>query len=507
MVVRGDALNSCRPTVSKTVPEGPDGKKMILRARILAACGLSLVTVAATAADLLQVYQLALQNDPQIREADANRLASRESKPQALAALLPQFNASGSYSRVNRETSSVSLTNSDPGDDTSPLVPVTTGRKTDVDSRDYSLNLTQTLFRWDQWSALKRADEQVAQAEADYQAAQQDLISRTAQRYFDVLAAQDTVDAAQATLEAFSRQLEQADKRFEVGLIAITDVQEARAAHDQAAASVIQSKRSLATARELLRELTGEPVTTLATPIDDLPLMTPQPENEDQWVATALEQNLRVTSARLATDIAKQDVRVARSDHFPTIDLVASRSNENDDGTQVGRNAAGLRTAASPADQIIDNDSIGIQVTVPIYSGGATASAVRQRVYLHRAARERLERTHRETERATRDAYLGVISEISRVKALKQALESSRTAIQATEAGFEVGTRTTVDVLDSRRQLFEAQTNYSRSRYDYIINVLNLQLASGTLNKGDLEEINSYLKEREITKSVGSDAR
>ncbi len=153
----------------------------------------------------------------------------------------------------------------------------------------------------------------------------------------------------------------------------------------------------------------------------------------------------------------------------------------------------------APADQTQTTDSIGVQVTIPIYSGGATSSRVRQQVYLHRAARERLERANRETERSARDAYLGVLSEISRVQALRQALESSRTALQATEAGFEVGTRTTVDVLDARRRLFDAQTNYSRSRYDYILNVLQLQFATGTLDRADLEEINSFLRERAIT--------
>ena len=289
-----------------------------------------------------------------------------------------------------------------------------------------------------------------------------------------------------------------------MGLIAITDVQEARAAHDQAAAAVIAAKRALATSLELLRELTGEPFSSLSTPIEDMPLKSPDPENEEQWVAAALDQNLRVISARLATDIAKQDVRVARSGHFPTIDLVAGRSGTELAGEQTITNPAfgaepETRTT-SPADRDLTDDSISVQVTVPIYSGGGTSSRVRQRVYLHRAARERLERANRETERAARDAYLGVLSEISRVKALKQALESSKTALQATEAGFEVGTRTTVDVLDARRQLFEAQTNYSRSRYDYILNVLNLQLATGTLGEGDLQEINSYLTERVITR-------
>ncbi len=473
---------------------------MTLRVRILAACGFSLFAGALQAADLLTVYERALQNDPQIREADANRLASRESKPQALAALLPQFSANGSYSQVDQEDARTTLINSDPGDPDSPLVPRSITSDADLDATEYDLTLTQTLFRWDQWAALRRADAQVAQAEADYQAAQQDLILRTSQRYFDVLAAQDTVDAAQATLEAFSRQLEQADKRFEVGLIAITDVQEARAAHDQAAAAVIQAKRALATAQELLRELTGESFDTLAGPIDDLPLEAPSPADEEQWVTSALDQNLRVISARLATDIAKRDVSVARAGHLPSIDIVASRQDQDFEGTQVGRNAVGEVTPRSPADQTQTTDSIGIQVTVPIYSGGATSSRVRQRVYLHRAARERLERTNRETERAARDAYLGVLSEMSRVRASKQALESSRTALQATEAGFEVGTRTTVDVLQSRRQLFDAQTTYSRSRYDYILNVLQLQLATGTLDRADLEKINAFLKERAITR-------
>ncbi|HLS81897.1 MAG TPA: TolC family outer membrane protein [Steroidobacter sp.] len=471
---------------------------MTLRAHILAACGLSLLAAAAQGADLLSVYQRALQNDPLIREADANRLANREARPQALAVLLPQLEASGSYSQVDRELTSTQLTPSNPADPASQLVAREIGSDSDFDSRQWSISLRQTLFRWEQWSALRRANAQVAQAEVDYRAAQQELIQRTAQRYFDVLAAQDTVDAAEASLEAFERQLEQADKRFEVGLVAITDVQEARAARDQAAATVIRAKRALATAQELLRELTGEPFDSLASPVDDMPLEIPQPASEEDWVDAALEQNLRVISARLATDIAKEDVRVARGGHFPAIDLVASRVDTDADGDQISRTVAGV--TRSPADQTQVNDSIGVQVTIPIYSGGAVSSRVRQRVYLHRAARERLERTQRETERAARDAYLGVLSEISRVRALRQALESSRTALEATEAGFEVGTRTTVDVLDARRLLFDAQTNYARSRYDYLLNVLQLQLAAGTLSREDLSNINSFLRERPISR-------
>jgi outer membrane protein len=293
-------------------------------------------------------------------------------------------------------------------------------------------------------------------------------------------------------MEAFSRQLEQADKRFEVGLIAITDVQEARAARDQATAAVIAAKRTLATRREFLRELTGETFGDLAAPGEDMPLRTPQPENEEEWVKSALEQNMRLISARLQTDIAKDDVRVARSGHFPTLDIVARHSySEDTDGEE--RVIQGAISRPSIPDSENESDVIGLEFNVPIFSGGSTQSQVRQRVYLHRAARERSERTARETEREVRDAYLGVLSEISRVQALRQAVASSQTALQATEAGFEVGTRTTVDVLESRRNLFDAQTSYSRSRYDYIINLLRLRVATGNLSEADLQEANRWL--------------
>jgi outer membrane protein len=442
--------------------------------------------------DLLQVYQRALQNDPVIREAEANRLATLENKPQARAGLLPQLVVTGTYNRLDTERTGSSLQRTDPNQENSDLVAVPTTTNADgVTSKQYQIRLTQALFRWDRWVGLKQADKRVAQAEIDFKAAQQDLLARTAQRYFDVLAAQDTLEAAQATLEAFSRQLEQAEKRFEVGLIAITDVQEARAARDRANAAVIAAKRSLATSREYLRELTGETYGNLAKPGDDMPLRTPLPENEDDWVKAALDQNLRLLSARLQTEIAKTEVRVAQSGHLPTLDLVATKSRSEDEGDAFTRG----KLYYGLADTENDQEVIGIQLNFPIFSGGSTQSQVRQRVYLHRAARERSERTARETEREARDAYLGVLSEMSRVQALKQAVASSQTALQATEAGFEVGTRTTVDVLEARRNLFDAQTNYARSRYDYIINLLRLKIATGNLSETDLQEVNGWLTE------------
>lgn len=447
---------------------------------------------AALPADLVEVYQRALQNDPQLREAEATRLASLEAKPQAISALLPQLSATGSWSRDKQSGEQNQVQQiTDPASPTgfSELRFNSDGTSI-THSRNYGLQLRQSIFSWTNWVALKRADSQVAQAEADYQSARQDLVTRVAQRYFDVLAAQDDLDAQQAASSAIQHQLEQAEQRYNVGLIAITDVKEARAAHDSAVADVIAAKRALASAQEALREITGDSFTNLARPVESMALTLPEPANEDRWVQKALEQNLSLISSRLAADIARQDINTARGGHAPTIDFVASGGKSISDGDMTYSLGG---TGGSTMDQ--NYRTIGVQITFPLYAGGGTNSRVREAVYRHRASRERLERVARETERNTRDAYLGVLSEISRVKALKQALESNLTALQATEAGYEAGTRTAVDVLQSRRLLIQAQTNYARSRYDYILNVLKLQSEAGILTRQSLDSINGLLKE------------
>lgn len=423
---------------------------------------------AAQAEDLISVYQRALGSDPQIREADANRLAAREAKPQAFANVLPSITGFGQYANVDRSGTTLVGQNN-------------VNSSTDTRDKTYALTLRQNLFSWSNWVGLHRADIQVAQAEADYQAAQQDLVTRVAQRYFDVLAAQDTVDAQSAALQAISRQLEQAEKRFEVGLIAITDVQEAKAARDNATAGVIAAKRALASAEELLREVVGEKPENLARPGDSLPLKAPEPADEAKWVETSMNQNLALTSSRLAADIARDNVRASFGSHLPNLDVVAQRGKFNSTGTP------NVNTDSTTT-------QYQLQLNVPILAGGGTQSRVRQSEYQWQAAKERLIRVSRQTERAARDAYLGVISEISRVNALRQALESSQTALKATEAGYEVGTRTAVDVLDARKNLVQAQTNYSRSRYDYILNVIALHSAAGDLGRRNLEEINGWLE-------------
>jgi outer membrane protein len=305
-----------------------------------------------------------------------------------------------------------------------------------------------------------------------------------------VLAARDTLEAGEAAKEAIGRQLEQAEKRFEVGLIAITDVQEARAANDQANAVVIAAKRTLANERERLRELTGEMFDTLTRPGDDMPLVSPDPASDDDWVKGALDQNLALQSARLGAEIARENISIARGGHLPNVDVVAQRS-----GLDYNQDRSIGSGVKSNADQSNDDKYVGLQVTFPIYSGGGTSSRVREAVYRQRAARERLERTARSTERQTRDAYLGVLSGIARVQSLKQAVESNQTALQATEAGYEVGTRTAVDVLQARQRLFQTQSDYARARYDYVLSVLALEQAAGTLDESRLLRVNGWLKD------------
>lgn len=452
-----------------------------------------LLAQAAHADSLLQIYEKALQSDPQVREAEANRLAVIEGKPIARGALLPQV--SGQMTLANNAANGTTSTFF------GGLQSTRVVDSRDNDAKNWVLQLRQSIFRWDQWVTLSQAGKQATQADANYQAAQQDLIVRVATTYFLVLAAEDTLASQQAAKESISRQLEQAQKRFEVGLIAITDVQEAQAAYDQAVTDEILAKRTLANSWEALRTIIDEIPPTLAKPAADIPLTSPDPDDVEAWVKTALQQNRSVIASQIGTRIAKDNVSLAQTGHYPTVDLVLSRSNTNNDGFSRSCNTSTNPDGSCPGSILrtptgtdLESDSISLQMSLPIFSGGQTSARVQQAVYRHRASREQLERTQRDTEQQTRDAYLGVISDISRVAALKQALESSRTALKASEAGYEVGTRTAVDVLDARRKTYVAEAQYLRSRYDYLINGLRLKQAAGTLAVDDLAQVDTLLK-------------
>ena len=442
------------------------------------------------AASLLDVYEQALVNDPRIKEAFANKEAIIEAKPQARSFILPQLSGSASFSDNDSDGQSTfqqKIINPFNGEEV--VITNNTDFLQESETLQWDVTLRQAIFDYGSWMNLRKANKTVAQAEIDYLAAEQDLIIRVANAYFNVLAAEDTLEAEQAARQAIEKQLDQAQKRFDVGLIAITDVQEAQAAYDQSIANEITSKRNLATAKESLRAITDSYPGQLNKPDNNLPLIMPNPQSESDWVETSLEQNLSYLSAQVGVEIAKSEIKVQRSGHLPTIGIQASK---RDIDTDSFRSDSG--SEFTPADNENINEGVGVQLNLPLYSGGQVTSRVRQAVARHRASKEKLERVARETTRIARDSYLGVISGIATVKALQQSVISSATALQATEAGYEVGTRTTVDVLDARRRLYSSQKNLAISKYDYLKNILQLKQAAGTLTQSDLEQINNWLK-------------
>lgn len=432
---------------------------------ILAAC---LVSAPVPAADLLSSFALAERNDPEYRSTLASRDATRELRPQARANLwLPVVQLSAETIQ-NWQTIESTLQFGGTGS-SSP----------EFNSRQYQLNVRQPVYHYDRWVALKQADLAISQADTEVGAALQALIIRVAERYFDVLAAEDNLEFAAAEKNALQRQLDQARQRFEVGLIAITDVQEAQAGYDLAVALEIQAINALDNAREALREVTGQYQEDVARLGTDMPLIQPDPADIDEWTQTALNQNLSLQAARQAADRAMEEIRLQYSGHLPSLDLVGG----------YGSSITGGRFG----DTEIDAGSIGLQMTLPIYEGGRVSSRTRQAEHLHRESLERLEQARRSAQRQSRDAYLGVISGISQVQALNQAVVSNQSALEATEAGFEVGTRTAVDVVTSQQALSRAQRDFARARYDYVLNLLRLKQAAGTLAPEDVALVNDWL--------------
>ena len=456
----------------------------------------------ASAENLLDVYRLAVMYDPVLREAEANYLARRQAMPLARSVILPSVSLSYGSSMAfqqdpNRPTNFAS----------GQPDPNIRSTEFERDSANWTIRLNQPVFDWGGYVGLRQAGKRVAQAETDLALARQDLLVRVATSYFQVLAAEDTLVSETTAREAIGQQLEQAQRRFEVGLIAVTGVQEAQAGYDQAIAAEIGAQQVLATAREFLREIIGESVMELAAPMAEIPLMRPDPDNAETWVQTALDQNLALISSRIASDIALDDVAIQRSVRLPTLSFSGNLGQSGSSTTRINNLVAnppclnqplfGCPPEETGSESEAQSYSLSLSFSIPIYSGGVNGARIRQAVYQHRAALEALERVARATERETRDAYLSVISEIARVRALRQAVQSSSTALQATEASFTVGDRTTVDVLVSQNTLRRAQTSYARSRYDYILNILRLKQAAGSLTIEDLEEVSDWLEGQE----------
>lgn len=433
-----------------------------------------LVAPAVCAVDLVGVHDAAVNNDPQLRAAEYRRDASGENTKQAWANFLPSISGSATFVEGDSETN-VQIPGFIPTD-------------VDTETESYSLRLSQTIYNHANYGQLDQARALVSQADADYAIAYQDFLLRVANRYFSVLTAIDGLTFAEAEEKALQRQFEQAEQRFEVGLTAITDVHEARAGYDIARARVIVARNTLDDAHEGLRELAGRYFEKLEPLKEDLPLVMPTPASSAKWVELALANSPTLLSRQKAADIAEANIKLQKSGHYPTLDLVASISEFNNNKFNVRddfQNVIGTTTLEN------DTTQISLQLNVPIYSGGLITSRSRQAGRQFDAALQDLEAQRRATVRQTQNAFRAVTAGIQQVEAFKQALVSASSALEATEAGFEVGTRTIVDVLLAEQRYFQAQRDYSSSRHTYILDHLRLRNAAGVLQKAHLETVDT----------------
>lgn len=442
--------------------------------RILIVAATLALTSQASAVDLLGVYELASTNDPQIQAAERRLEASTYQEAIARAGLLPQISASLNRNFGNAQPTLQDLDLPD----------------NDIDSESYGISLRQSIYDDANYGRLTRARSSIAQADADFDSAWQDFLLRTAQRYFDMLTAIDGLRFAQAEEKALQRQFEQAEQRFEVGLSAVTDFLEARAAWDAARARVIVAENALENARELLRELTGTVFDDFRPLADELPLSPPDPATAAAWVERALANRPELEAARRAVDVVDADLRIARAGHLPTLDLVGSY-NRNINNEFVLRDD--LQNEIGTVAFQNDSWQVGLQLNIPIFSGFSVQSQTRQTRVNREAASFELDSAQRAAVRETENAYRAVIAGIRQVEALQQALISAESALEATNAGFEVGTRTIVDVLLAEQRFFQAQRDHSQARHQYIVDSLALKRAAGVLAPEDLEAANRLL--------------
>ena len=434
-----------------------------------------LMSFPALAVDLVGVHDLAVKSDPRLQAAEFRREATGENRKIARANLLPQLGASGSWNWGTNKTKTPEFEFPD----------------SDTQNRNYGLDLRQSLYNQANYEGLDIARGQISQADAIYQIVYQDFLLRVSEGYFLVLTLTDGVTFAEAEEKAFQRQFEQAEQRFEVGLTAVTDVHEARASYDNARARAIVARNNLADAKEALRELTGQYFEEYDALQEVLPLVEPDPISADDWVSMALQTNPAVLSRRAAVEVADANMRLERSGYFPTLDLFASYDKFKDSEFQdFDPNTGNLFNTTLNS----DGTRIGIILDIPIYQGGRVNARTRQAHKLLDATGQDLDDVQRGVVRETQNSYRAILAGIQEVQAFEQASISAESALEATQAGFEVGTRTIVDVLIAEQRKYQAQRDNSVARHLYIIRHLRLKAVAGLLNSEDLRVVNQLLE-------------
>lgn len=439
-------------------------KKKLLPLFISAALGG--ISSSAWADSLAEIYDLAKQNDPQLLSVAAQRDRAFEAITSSRSALLPQINLTAGYNLTRGDTEYDSNLISDVSNDSNAL---TAG-----------VNFSQELYNRASWITLDTAEKSARQADATYAAAQQGLILRVSQAYFEVLRAQDNLVFVRAEKAAVGRQLEQTKQRFEVGLSAITDVHDAQAQYDAVLADEVLAENDLINSYESLREITGQEHKNLNVLDTNRFSATRTNSPAETLIDEAKTKNLSLLSARISQDIARDNISLASSGHLPTLSL--------DGGYNYGD------TSNSARDNTTDNFNIGVNLAVPLYTGGNVTSQTKQAEFAYVAASEDLEAQYRSVVKDVRAQNNNINASIGALKAYEQSVVSARSALEATEAGFDVGTRTIVDVLDATRRLYDANKNLSDARYNYILSVLQLRQAVGTLSEQDILDVDAGLK-------------
>lgn len=440
---------------------------------------LAAVSLPSHGEDLMDAYQQARANDPVLAQADAQRLGVREGISQARSALLPQISANASLNQSSSNKSFSAGLNSDNSN----------GYTRD---RNYSASVTQSVFNLNQIANLRAAHSSASAQDELYNAAEQELYVRVATAYFNVLTAEDQLSYAQANEDAFKQQYEQADQRFKVGLSAITDVYQAKSYYEGAKAQTLGAQNALDDAREALTQITGKPVGPLKKLRDDLPLKAPTPADPKAWVQKALQNNPNVLSQQDNVAAAEHSINAARANHLPTLSASLSR----------GKDTSWYRNGSyyNPEPGVVApgnarwGTTIGLTLTVPIFSGGYTQSVVRQSIDQRDSAQDSLESQRRQVKRDTLNYYRSVLAGISQVQSGKAAVESGEKALDATRAGFQVGTQTMTDVLLAIQTLTSAESTYSQNRHQFILDKLLLEQTAGTADLKDLEKINALLQ-------------
>jgi outer membrane protein len=438
--------------------------KPIFLATLLAASGW------AQAADLLETFHAAQANDPVFAAARATQQAGQEKLPQGRSLLMPSVNLS-----ANTMFNDLS-TQYHPA-----IPPFFTGGDSRYNSHGYGVTLVQPLFRQQNWQSYSESELQAAQAGMQLRIAEQDLILRTAQAYFDVLIAQDSVGLAEAQKTSISEQLEQAKRNFDVGSATITDTLEAQARFDLTGAQQIAAQNNLEIKRSSLQQLINAMPQDLKPLGKEFKLESPQPADMEKWVETAQSGNLQLAIAQAGAEIADKEVARNRGGHYPTVDLVANYSQNNANGGSFG---IGSDTTSK---------SVGVQLNMPLFQGGAVNSKWREASANRERARQELENARRNVAQLTRQAYLGVVSGIAQVQALQQALASSVSVLDASKLGHEVGVRTNLDVLNAQQQLYSTRRDLYQAQYNYLVSELQLKAAVGSLGEDDLGKVNQAL--------------